>query len=625
MQSPCARDFLGLDRALFAPSFAPLRRPTGVRFGVKDSTGLQGFSAVFTVENAATALRPASSKWTSRRAPFLRQTGTPKEPLMGYTRAKRLRPLDDIALATELEAAMDGKNLDTLMAEDGQQSAKLFTARSIVTGLVANRDGDDVVIDIGYKAEGYIDSSEFTEEEMTVGTKVQVMIVEIAPSGDLKLSKRQADMELGWLRVLGNNKEGDRVKGKITRKIKGGLLMDIGVPVFLPASQIDLRRTNDVGEFIGQEVEAEIIKIDAERKNIVVSRRKVLEEERRRHRETLVKELQIGELREGVVKNITDFGAFIDLGGLDGLLHITDMSWGRVGHPNEIVQIGLKIEVVVLDYDAERGRISLGLKQKTRNPWEDIEARYAVKSVHNGEVVNIMNYGAFVKLEDGIEGLVHVSEMSWTKTPANPGELVKLGQKVRVMVLEINHEKQEISLGMKQAEKNPWDDIQNRFSIGTRVKGPVTNLTNYGVFLEIEDGIDGLLHVNDISWTKKITHPSSEYKKGDVIECVVLGVDQERQRISLGRKQLEADPWESDIPKKLKKGDVIDGVVAKVTNFGVFVSVLDGLEGLLHVSELPDEMAQNPAEKLEAGTALKVRVLNVDREERKIGLSMKGV
>lgn len=544
---------------------------------------------------------------------------------MGYTRAKRLRPLDDIALATELEAAMDGKNLDTLMAEDGQQSAKLFTARSIVTGLVANRDGDDVVIDIGYKAEGYIDSSEFTEEEMTVGTKVQVMIVEIAPSGDLKLSKRQADMELGWLRVLGNNKEGDRVKGKITRKIKGGLLMDIGVPVFLPASQIDLRRTNDVGEFIGQEVEAEIIKIDAERKNIVVSRRKVLEEERRRHRETLVKELQIGELREGVVKNITDFGAFIDLGGLDGLLHITDMSWGRVGHPNEIVQIGLKIEVVVLDYDAERGRISLGLKQKTRNPWEDIEARYAVKSVHNGEVVNIMNYGAFVKLEDGIEGLVHVSEMSWTKTPANPGELVKLGQKVRVMVLEINHEKQEISLGMKQAEKNPWDDIQNRFSIGTRVKGPVTNLTNYGVFLEIEDGIDGLLHVNDISWTKKITHPSSEYKKGDVIECVVLGVDQERQRISLGRKQLEPDPWESDIPKKLKKGDVIDGVVAKVTNFGVFVSVLDGLEGLLHVSELPDEMAQNPAEKLEAGTALKVRVLNVDREERKIGLSMKGV
>jgi small subunit ribosomal protein S1 len=511
------------------------------------------------------------------------------------------------------------------MAEDGQQSAKLFTARSIVTGLVANRDGDDVVIDIGYKAEGYIDSSEFTEEEMTVGTKVQVMIVEIAPSGDLKLSKRQADMELGWLRVLGNNKEGDRVKGKITRKIKGGLLMDIGVPVFLPASQIDLRRTNDVGEFIGQEVEAEIIKIDAERKNIVVSRRKVLEEERRRHRETLVKELQIGELREGVVKNITDFGAFIDLGGLDGLLHITDMSWGRVGHPNEIVQIGLKIEVVVLDYDAERGRISLGLKQKTRNPWEDIEARYAVKSVHNGEVVNIMNYGAFVKLEDGIEGLVHVSEMSWTKTPANPGELVKLGQKVRVMVLEINHEKQEISLGMKQAEKNPWDDIQNRFSIGTRVKGPVTNLTNYGVFLEIEDGIDGLLHVNDISWTKKITHPSSEYKKGDVIECVVLGVDQERQRISLGRKQLEADPWESDIPKKLKKGDVIDGVVAKVTNFGVFVSVLDGLEGLLHVSELPDELAQNPAEKLEAGTALKVRVLNVDREERKIGLSMKGI
>ncbi|TVR15016.1 MAG: 30S ribosomal protein S1 [Planctomycetota bacterium] len=535
---------------------------------------------------------------------------------------RRINVVDDQLMASELEAAQADQS-DTMLMEGLREDNDLFAVRSIVTGFVVGNDGTEVCVDIGYKSEAYINIDEFAGAEVNVGDKVQVMVVDIESNGDLILSKRQADLELGWQNVLANKNEGERVVGTVVRKIKGGLLVDIGVPVFLPASQIDLRRANDVGEYIGEEIEAEIIKIDIDRKNIVISRRRVLEEERRANREALVSQLQVGDLREGVVKNITDFGAFIDLGGLDGLLHITDMSWGRVNHPSEIVKINQSIEVVVLDYDAERGRISLGLKQKTRNPWEDIEQRYPPKSIHHGHVVNLMNYGAFVKLEDGIEGLVHVSEMTWGKQPTHPNELLKAGQEVNVMVLEINHEKQEISLGIKQAEKNPWEDITSRYSIGTKVKGPVTSLTNYGAFVELEEGIEGLLHVNDISWTKKLTHPSPELKKDDVVECIVLGVDEERQRISLGKKQLEADPWEEEIPDKVKKGDTLAGKVAKITNFGVFVEILDGIEGLLHVSELPDELADDPENKLAIGQEIEVKVINIDYQERKIGLSMK--
>ena len=541
--------------------------------------------------------------------------------------SQRLEPInvvDDILMATELEAALGSEYESSLIASlEGDKHR--YELRSLVTGFIVGEHGDDVVIDIGYKSEGYVSREEFNDDEAKVGNKVQVMIVEIMPNGEMSLSKRQADLEIGWFQVLGNNKEGDVVRGKVLRKIKGGLLVDIGVPVFLPASQVDLRRAPDVGEYIGQIVEAEIIKIDAERKNIVVSRRKVLEEERKRNRENLVKELHVGDLREGQVKNITDFGAFIDLGGLDGLLHITDMSWGRVNHPSEVVHIGQKIDVVVLDYDAERNRISLGLKQKTKNPWEDISERYPIGSVWNGEVVNLMTYGAFVRLEDGIEGLVHVSEMSWTKQIAHPNEAVKTGDKVKIMILEINHEKQEISLGMKQAENNPWDTIKDRFPVGTKVKGAIKNITNYGAFVEIESGVEGLLHVNDISWTKKLTHPSPEVNKDDIVECVVLEVDKERQRIGLGMKQLQEDPWVSEIPNKLQKGTVVDGKVTKITNFGVFVEILNGLEGLLHISEMDDKPAENPEAALQVGQEIKVKVLNVDLETRKIGLSMKGV
>ena len=541
---------------------------------------------------------------------------------MSAIKAKPIVAVDEQLLATELEEA-GASDVASLIQENLEEAKNLFDVRGIVSGFVVGRAGDEVVVDIGYKSEGYVDGAEFSDEETKAGTKVQVMIVDIEPNGEVILSKRQADLELGWRNVLDNHAEGDVVRGKVTRKIKGGLLVDIGVPVFLPASQIDIRRASDVGEYIGEEIEAEVIKIDAERKNIVVSRRKVLEEERKKNRESLVQQLQVGDLRTGIVKNITDFGAFIDLGGLDGLLHITDMSWGRVNHPSEVVSINKEIEVVVLDYDAERNRISLGLKQKTVNPWEDLDKRYPINSVQQGEVVNLMNYGAFIKLEDGIEGLVHISEMSWGKQPTHPNEVLKMNQKVNVVILDINHDKQEISLGIKQAEKNPWEDITERFSAGTIVKGKVSSLANYGAFVEIEEGIEGLLHVNDISWTKKLTHPSPEVEKGDEVECIVLGIDQERQRISLGMKQLSDDPWESEIPEKLKKGDLIDGKVSKITNFGVFVEILDGLEGLLHVSELPEDIAANPEEKLTAGQDVKVKVINIGIKERKIGLSMK--
>jgi len=538
-------------------------------------------------------------------------------------RFESLIAVDDVLLAQEMEAAL-GKDAEKALLAALDNDKNQYDPRSIVTGFIVAVDDDNATVDIGYKSEGVVPIAEFAEGEAMLGAKVQVMITEVKPSGELALSKRQADLQIGWNQVLGSNKEGDRVKGRVVRKIKGGLLVDIGVPVFLPASQVDLRRAPDVGEYIGQEIEAEIIKIDAERKNIVVSRRKVLEEERKKNRENLVKELHVGDLREGQVKNITDFGAFIDLGGLDGLLHITDMSWGRVNHPSEVVSLGQKIEVVVLDYDAERNRISLGLKQKTRNPWEDIGDRYPLNSVHDGEVVNLMNYGAFVRLEPGIEGLVHISEMSWTKQVAHPSEAVKVADKVKVMVLDINHDKQEISLGMKQAERNPWETITERFPVGRKVKGSVKNVMNYGAFIELEEGIEGLLHVNDISWTKKLTHPSPEINKGDNLECVVLEIDKERQRISLGLKQMQPDPWTTDIPTKLQKGMVLDGKVTKITNFGVFIEVLDGLEGLLHVSEISDQPVEKPEEVLAIGQEVKVKVINVDYELRKIGLSMKG-
>lgn len=506
-----------------------------------------------------------------------------------------------------------------------EESTKAFEPGSILEGTIVSIGKDEVVVDVGYKSEGTVDIREFENpEELKVGQKVEVLLETVEDdAGVVVLSKRRADRIRGWEKIVSEKKEDDVVSGRVTRKIKGGLLVDIGVPVFLPASQVSIRRSGDIAEYIGQEIEAKIIKIDRDRRNIVISRRRMLEEQREEQKKRLLEEIQVGEIRRGVVKNITDFGAFVDLGGIDGLLHITDMSWGRISQPSELVAIDDVIEVMVLNVDKEKEKISLGLKQKTPSPWDGIEERYPVGSRVKGTVVNVMSYGAFVKLEEGVEGLVHISEMSWTRRINHPSEVVAIGDTVEVVVLGINLEKQEISLGMKQTEVNPWTLVTDKYPPGTIVRGRVRNLTNYGAFVEIEEGIDGLLHVSDISWTKKITHPSEVLKKGDKVEAMVISVDTEKKRIALGMKQLEEDPWQDKIPAKYKSGDVIKGKVTKLTNFGAFVELEDGLEGLLHVSEMSDRKVNSPEELVKLGDELEVRVLRVDPKERRIGLSMR--
>jgi len=480
-----------------------------------------------------------------------------------------------------------------------------------------------VILDVGGKSEGRIPLVEFGDKLPKPGETHEVFYEGLDDHDIALLSKRRADRMRAWERVSTKYKEGDEIQGIVQRKIKGGLLVDVeGINVFLPASQVNLRRTHDISDFVNEPVRAVIIKIDPERMNIVVSRRKLLEEERQRLKEHLLSDLQEGQVRKGVIKNIADFGVFVDLGGIDGLLHITDMSWGRIGHPSEMVRIDQEIEVVVLRVDQDRERIALGLKQRTASPWEGIESRYPVGSKHVGEVVNLMTYGAFVKLEDGIEGLVHISEMSWTKRVNHPSELVNPGDRVNVVILAFDHGKQQISLSLRQAETNPWDLVEQDYPLGTIIEGTVRNLTSYGAFVEIEEGIDGLLHVSDMSWTKKIAHPSELVKKGDRIQCVVLSVDREKERIALGRKQLQADPWLERIPLNYHVGDLLSGYVTKITNFGAFVKLEEDLEGLLHISELSDSgKVAHVEDVVRTGMRVEVRVIRVDVDERKIGLS----
>src|SRR5688572_14803602 len=505
-----------------------------------------------------------------------------------------------------------------------EDSVKTFQADTIISGRILRVIGTEVVIDIGYKSEGVIPVDEFEDpSKLEPGQAIEVLLELIEDdTGLMILSKRKADRQRGWERVISTYKEGDVVKGYVSRKIKGGLLVDIGVPVFLPASQVSIRRTGDIGELIGKEIECKIIKIDEARMNIVVSRRKLIEEQREKARSELLTSLEVGQVRKGVVKNLADFGAFVDLGGIDGLLHITDMSWGRIQHPSEMLKIEQEIEVKVLRFDRERNRIALGLKQLTPSPWEGIENRYPVQSRHKGQVVNLMPYGAFVKLEDGVEGLVHVSEMSWTRRVNHPSEVVNIGDPVEVVVLDINHNKQEISLGMKQTEANPWSMVEGKYPVGTVIEGQVRNLTNYGAFIELEEGIDGLLHVSDMSWTKKINHPSEMLKIADTVRSVVLSVDADKKRVALGLKQLQEDPWKHAIPRRFSVGDCLSGAVTKSTNFGVFVELEDGLEGLLHISELGPRKVHTPEEVVRVGDKVQVRILKVDPEERKIGLTL---
>jgi small subunit ribosomal protein S1 len=507
---------------------------------------------------------------------------------------------------------------------------QIFETNKIVSGRVVNLVGDDVVVDVGYKSEGIIPLHEWYDEgddkihPPNIGDEVQVLLDAVEDEGGaIVLSYRKAKRQKEWESVIEKHKEGDVVSGLVTRKIKGGLLVNIGVNVFLPASQVDIRRPPDIGDYINRTIECKILKIDEARRNIVVSRRKLLEDQREEMKKKLLAEIQAGQIRKGVVKNIADFGAFVDLGGIDGLLHITDMSWSRVPNPHEVVHIDQQLDVYIISVDRDREKIALGLKQKTPSPWANVSDKYPVGSRHKGEVVNVMSYGAFVKLEAGVEGLVHISEMSWTKRINHPTELVQIGDEIEVQVLAINKEKQEISLGMKQVLPNPWDKVAERYPPGTVISGVVRNLTNYGAFIEIEDGIDGLLHVSDMSWVRKVAHPSEVVAKGDKVTCVVLNVDQERKRIALGLKQMNNDPWEGDIPGRYKPGEIKKGKATKLTNFGVFVELEPGLEGLLHISELADHKVDSPESVVKVGDEIEVKVLRVEAADRKIGLSRK--
>jgi small subunit ribosomal protein S1 len=510
-----------------------------------------------------------------------------------------------------------------------------FDVNSIVDGRILRVDEESVLIDVGFKSEGRIPLNEWEpgEDPPVPGQMIKVLIEDVEDplgmidddGGMVALSKRKAEKILTWQQMMKTVKEGQVVTGTVTRKIKGGLLVDIGVNVFLPASQVDIRRPADIADYIGRVVQCEVLKIDEARRNIVVSRRSLIEKQREEDREQLLAELEIGQLRKGVVKNIAEFGAFVDLGGIDGLLHITDMSWERIGHPSEMVSLDQEIECVILDIDREKQKIALGLKQKQPKPWNNIEEKYEVGTKYRGTVVNVMSYGAFVKLEPGIEGLVHISEMSWTKRINHPNEILSIGDEVEVVILAIDKEGQQLSLGMKQTQANPWDNVADRYSVDSEVSGKVRNLTNYGAFIELEEGIDGLLHVSDMSWTRKISHPNEVLEKGQQVRCRVLSVDRERRRIALGLKQLEDDPWARDIPSKFQPGQIIKGKVTKITNFGVFVGLQDGLEGLLHISELADHKVENPEEVVKVGEEIEVKILRVDTEERKIGLSRKRV
>lgn len=530
---------------------------------------------------------------------------------------------EDLELAFGLSLA-DADAVELELLKEYNHKDEGYDVNAVLEGIVVRVEGDEVLIDIGYKSEGIVPIEEWseTDEQPIPGQRVSVLLEEIEDEfGLILLSKKKADRIREWEKIISSHKEGDIVKGEVLKKIKGGLLVNIGVNVFLPASQVDIRRPQDIDAYRGKTIECLILKIDEARRNIVVSRRRLIELQREQMKKALLAEITEGQVRRGVVKNIADFGAFVDLGGIDGLLHITDMSWGRINHPTEMVKIDQEVEVMILHVDREKEKIALGLKQKEASPWDNVEAKFPVGTRVRGEVVNVMSYGAFVKLEDGIEGLVHISEMSWTKRVNHPTELVNPGDEVDVVVLGINKDKQEISLGMKQAQSNPWDQVAAKYPPGALVSGTVRNLTNYGAFIELEEGVDGLLHVSDMSWTRKISHANELLKKGDPITCQVLSVDQERKRIALGLKQLTEDPWETLIPEKYQPGAQVVGKVTKITNFGVFVELEPELEGLLHVSELSDQKVENPETFVKVGQDLDVRILRIDANERKIGLS----
>jgi small subunit ribosomal protein S1 len=505
-----------------------------------------------------------------------------------------------------------------------QSSFDKLKEGTMIPGTITEIRANEVIVDIGGKAEGSIPANEFFDlGELQIGSSIEVLLEKLEDKeGNPILSYEKAQQKKNWENILNRCAEGTIVSGRVKTKVKGGLVVSIGVDSFLPASHIDIQPPKNLDQYLGQTYDFKVLKINHERKNIVLSRRELIEEQRHQKRRDLLEKLQPGQIRKGVVKNITDFGAFIDLDGMDGLLHITDMSWGRIGHPSEMLKQGEEIEVMVIDINREKERVSLGLKQTKNNPWDNIDHKFPVGAKVRGKVVNLVPYGAFIELEPGVEGLVHITEMSWTKRITKPSELLKVGQELDAVVLGIQKEEQKISLGLRQLEPNPWDMVRHNYPVGARVRGKVRNMTTYGAFIELEEGIDGMVHVSDMSWTRKVNHPSEVLNKGDEVDAIVLDVDPNQQRISLGMKQLMTDPW-TDIDSFFRIGDVVTGTVSKIANFGAFVELKDGIDGMVHISQIQEERVEKVKDVLKPGQQVTARVVKIDREGRRIGLSIK--
>jgi small subunit ribosomal protein S1 len=528
-------------------------------------------------------------------------------------------------LSVEPVSYVDLDNMPSMEDLLNDAAKSEFVEGSIIEGAIVEKRNDGALVDIGYKAEGFVPAAEFRNwENAKIGDKIDVFLEEIENENSMpEISLQKAYSIKSWNKITQENEEGGIVKGLMKHRVKGGIIVDInGIEAFLPGSQIDIGPVRNMDDYIGQEYDVKILKINHERRNIVVSRRELLEEDLRDKRSTLLQEMAVNQVRKGLVKNITDFGAFIDLGGVDGLLHITDMSWGRISHPSEMLEIGQEVEVMILDIDYDKERVSLGYKQKTENPWEKVEEKYPVGTSIKGRVVNIMPYGAFVELEDGVEGLIHVSEMSWTKRVTKAGEVVSVGEEVEAVVLDIDKDNKKISLGLRQKERNPWEVLAEKYPVGSKIKGKVRNMTSYGAFVEIENDIDGMIHVSDMSWTRKINNPSEVLKPGDEVNAVILDINPDQQRISLGLKQTEEDPWEN-INDLYKVGDLVTGKVTKITAFGAFVELSHKIDGLIHISQISKDHVERVKDVLNIGNEVEARVIKVDNDERRIGLSIK--
>ncbi len=516
------------------------------------------------------------------------------------------------------------KNLLTQSEAVPVEENSLMSPGSILKGRIVEITKDHVVVDVGLKSEGLVPIEEFSDpSQVYLDAEVEVLLDQAEDdNGQIVLSREKAERLRQWEYILEHCEEGSIVKGRVLRKVKGGLMVDIGMEAFLPGSQIDNKRIKNLDDYIGKTYEFKILKINIDRKNVVVSRRELLEAERISKKAEVLEHIQPGDIREGVVKNITDFGVFLDLDGIDGLLHITDMTWKRIKHPSEMVQLGQKLEVMILSVDKDKGRVALGLKQKGPNPWDQIEQKYPPGTRVKGKIVNLLPYGAFIEIEPGIEGLIHVSEMSWVKNITDPSEVVKKGDEVEAVVLSVQKEEGKISLGIKQTEHNPWDDVEKKYPVGHNVKAEIRTLTNYGAFVELEPGVEGLIHISDLSWIKKVSHPSEVLRKGDVVDAVILSVDKESKKITLGVKQLSTNPWES-IEKTMPVGSLVKGKVTKITAFGAFVELDSGIEGLIHVTELSDQAFGKVEDVVSKGDEVTAKVIKLDPEHKKIALSIK--